>query len=68
MSISWLHPALYLDIVEAFNGLSRLEVLTPKKDIERYMRNQMSNWCTVSKYPELKHEIISYIVSVADSM
>jgi len=56
------------DIVEAFNGHSRLEIVAQRDDIERYLRNQMSNLRAVSKYPELQHEIISCISSVADGM
>jgi len=56
------------DIVEAFNGHSRLEIVAQKDDIEQYLRNQISDWRTVSKYPGLQHEIIRCIASVADGM
>jgi len=56
------------DIVEAFNGHSRLEIVAQKDDIERYIRTQMSSLRAVSKYPDLQHEIISCIASVADGM
>jgi NACHT domain. len=56
------------DIVEAFNGHPRLEIVAQRDDIERYMRNRMSNLRAVSKYPDLQHEIISCIASVADGM
>jgi hypothetical protein len=54
--------------MEASNGHSYLEIVAKKEDIERYMRNQMSNWRAVSKYPDLQHEIINCIASVADGM
>ncbi|EGS23959.1 uncharacterized protein CTHT_0006690 [Thermochaetoides thermophila DSM 1495] len=56
------------DIVEAFYGHSCLEIVAQNNDIERYMRNQMSNWRVISKYPDLQDEIISCIVSVADGI
>ena len=57
------------DIVEAFDGRSiRLEIVAHRDDIERYVRNQMSNLRTVSKYPDLQHEIVSCIANVADGM
>ena len=56
------------DIVEAFYGHSCLEIVAQNNDIEWYMRNQMSNWRVISKYPDLQDEIISCIVSVADGM
>ncbi|EGS22197.1 uncharacterized protein CTHT_0017140 [Thermochaetoides thermophila DSM 1495] len=56
------------DIVEAFDGHSHLEIMAQKDDIERYIRNRMSTLRAVSKYPDLQHEIISCIASVADGM
>ena len=57
------------DIVEAFDGRStRLEIVAHRDDIERYVRNQMSNLRSVSKYPDLQHEIVSCIANVADGM
>jgi hypothetical protein len=57
-----------LDVVEAFDGHSRLEIVAKRDKIELYMRNQMSNLRAVSKYPSLQHEIIGCIASVADGM
>jgi NACHT domain. len=56
------------DIVEAFDGHSCLEIAAQRDDIERYLRNKMSELPVVSKYPDLQHEIISCIASVADGM
>jgi hypothetical protein len=64
LAISWPVP----DILKAFDGHSRLEIVIRRDDIEIYMRNQISNWRAVSKYPDLQHEIISYIADVADGM
>jgi hypothetical protein len=64
LATSWPVP----DIVEAFDGHSRLEIVAKRDDIERYIRNQMSNLRALSKYPDLQHEIISCIADVADGM
>jgi len=56
------------DIVEAFDGHSCLEIVAQRNDIERYMRNRMSNLRAVSKYPDLQHEIISCIANAANGM
>jgi len=56
------------DIVEAFDGYSRLEIVAQRDDIERYMRNKMPNLRAVSKYRDLQDEIIDCIASVADGM
>jgi len=56
------------DIVEAFDGYSRLEIVAQRDDIERYIRNKMPNLRAVSKYPHLQDEIIDCIASVADGM
>jgi Cdc6-like AAA superfamily ATPase len=56
------------DIVEAFDGYSRLEIVAQRDDIERYMRNKLPNLRSVSKYRDLQDEIIDCIASVADGM
>jgi hypothetical protein len=56
------------DIVEAFDGHSRLEIVAQKDDIERYIRNRMPTLRAVSKCPDLQHELIICIASVADGM
>ena len=42
------------DIVEAFDGHSRLEIVAPKNDIEQYIRTQMSSLRAVSNYPDTR--------------
>jgi NACHT domain. len=56
------------DIMEAFSGYSYLEIIAQKDDIERYIRNRMSDWHVVSNYPDLRDEVVSCIISVADGM
>ncbi|EGS22198.1 uncharacterized protein CTHT_0017150 [Thermochaetoides thermophila DSM 1495] len=51
------------DIVKAFDGYSRLEIVERKDDIEQYPRNRMPSLYLVSKHPDLN--IISAALPVS---
>ena len=56
------------NIAEAYDWHSFNKIVAQKDDIKRYMRNQMTNWHSVSDNLDLRHKIISNVASVADGM
>ncbi|EGS22281.1 uncharacterized protein CTHT_0018020 [Thermochaetoides thermophila DSM 1495] len=56
------------DIEQAFYGHSRLKIIAQREDIERYLRNRMSDLCSAAKRSELQNEVIIRIADAADGM